>query len=110
WVRQIATGSEVQVVPPRKAGLGGVRFSPNGDYVFYLAIDPDAGPVSALERVPTLGGPSRRLASDVGYGLHLTRDGKSVCFLRDKPKAAESSAIVRGLEQGQESTLATLAM
>ena len=109
WVRQIATGSEVQVVPPRKAGLGGLRFSSNGDYVLYIVFDPDAGPVSALERVPTLGGPSRRLASNVGYVFSLTRDGKSICFVRWKTKSDESSAIVRDLEQGQEKTLATLA-
>ena len=110
WVRQIATGSEVQVVPPRKAGLGRPSLlAERGLSSSTSSASPDAGPVTTLERVPTLGGPSRRLASDVGYGFSLTRDGKSICFVRWKAKSDESSAIVRDLEQGQEKTLATLA-
>jgi Tol biopolymer transport system component len=109
WVRQIATGSEVQVVPPRKAGLGFLNFSPNGDYLYYLAMEADNPALTTLERVPTLGGPSRKMASDVGFGFRLTRDGKSVGFVRAKPRSAETAAIVRDLEQGQEQTLGTVA-
>ena len=108
WVRQLATGSEVQVVPARPSPIGGLRFSPSGDYLFYLVLSEGSGLETTLERVPTLGGPSRKLASDVGYGLSLTPDGKSVCFLRAKPKSGEMSAIVRDLEQGQERTLGTV--
>ncbi len=109
WVRQIATGSEVQVVPPREAGVVALRFSPNGDYVYFLVIEPDRPGLTTLERVPVLGGPSRKLFSDVGYGFNLTQDGKSVCFIRAKTKSGESSAMVRDIEQGQEKTLATVA-
>jgi eukaryotic-like serine/threonine-protein kinase len=108
WVRQLSTGSEVQVVPPRKERLGPIRFSHDGDFVLFLAMSPDGGPVTTLERVPTLGGPSRKIASDVGYVFSPTPDGKSVSFVRPKVKTDESSAIVRELEQGQEKTLATV--
>lgn len=108
WVRQIATGSEVQVVPPRKAALGFLNFSPNGDYIYYLVMEPDKPGLTTLERVPTLGGPSRRLVSDVGYGFSLTQDGKGVGFVRPRAKSGETAAIVRDLEQGHETTLGTL--
>ncbi len=109
WVRQIATGSEVQVVPPRNVGVISLRFSPNGDYVYYLVVEQDGPGLTTLERVPTLGGPSRKLFSDVGFGFSLTQDGKSVCFVRAKTKSGETSAMVRDIEQGQETTLATVA-
>ncbi len=109
WVRQISTGSEVQVVPPRKAWVPALHFSPNGDYVYYLVMDQDRPGMTTLERVPVLGGPPRKLFSDLGYGFNLTPDGKSVCFIRTKTKTGESSAMVRDLEQGQEKTLATVA-
>ena len=108
-VRQLSTGSEVQVVPPRKERLGPIRFSRDGEFVLFLATSPDGGRATTLERVPTLGGPSRKLASDVGDVFNLTRDGKSVDFVRTKVKSNESSAIVRDLEQGQEKTLASVA-
>ncbi len=109
WVRQLATGSEVQVVPPRRSPIGGLRFSPSGDYLFYLVAGEAGGLDTTLERVPTLGGPSRKIVSDVGFGISLTPDGKSVGFLRPKLKSGEMSAIVRDLEQGQERTLGTVA-
>ncbi len=109
WVRQIATGSEVQVVPPREVGVISLRFSPNGDYVYYIVIEPDRPGLTTLERVPTLGGPTRKLFSDVGFGFSLTQDGKSVCFVRAKTKSAETTAMVRDIELGQEKTLATVA-
>ena len=108
-VRQLSTGSEVQVVLPRKERLGPIRFSRDGDFVLFLATSPDGGPVTTLERVPTLGGPSRKLASDLGFSFSLTRDGKSVSFVRTKVKSNEQSAVVRDVEQGQETTLASVA-
>jgi len=109
WIRQVATGSEVQVVPPRKEFVAVPRFSATGDYVFFLGQDPDHPTMASLERVPTLGGPSTVVASDVGYRFSVTRDGKSVCFVRSNPKSGKASAIVRDLESGQEKTLATVA-
>jgi Tol biopolymer transport system component len=110
WVRQISTGSEVQVVPPRKERFGSVQFSRDGEFVLFLATSPDGGPVTTLERVPTLGGPSRKLASDLGFGFSLSRDGRSIGFLRERVKSKESLAIVRDLQQGQEKILATVAL
>lgn len=109
WVRQVSTGSEVQVVPPRKDFVAFPRFSANGDYVFFLSQDPDHPTILSLERVPTLGGPATRVASDVGYGFSVTRDGKGIGFVRTDPKSGKGSAIVRDLESGTERTLATLA-
>ncbi len=109
WIRQVATGSEVQVVSSRKEYVGSPRFSASGDYLFFLSQNPDQPMTATLERVPTLGGPATRVASDVGYGLNVTRDGRSVGFLRFSPSSGKVSAIVLDLESGQEKTLETLA-
>jgi Tol biopolymer transport system component len=108
WVRQVTTGSEVQVVPPRKEFVGVPRFSVTGDYVFFLAEDPDRPTTASLERVPALGGPSTRVTHDVGYGFSLTPDGKGVGFVRPNFQSGKQTAIVRDLESGQEKTLATV--
>ena len=109
WVRQLSTGSEAQVVPPRKEPMRSLHFSRDGDFILFLTWSQDGSPVTTLERVSTLGGPSRKLASDLGFGFNLTRDGKSIGFVRAKVKTNEQSAIFRDLEQGQEKTLATVA-
>jgi len=109
WVRQISTGSEVQVVLPRKKSLSPERFSPNGDYVLFGAEDLDRPGFVAVEQVSTLGGPSRKLLSVLASAGSVSLDGRRVCIVRENPKSAEWSAIVRDIETGQEKTLATIA-
>jgi Tol biopolymer transport system component len=57
WMKQIATGSEAQVVPP---GTGNFRyrptFSPDGNYIFYQHSDPENEDETLLYSVPSLGG------------------------------------------------------
>jgi serine/threonine protein kinase/Tol biopolymer transport system component len=109
WVRQVSTGSEVQVVLPRKKVLEAERFSSNGDYVLYSAEDLERPGFVALEQVSTLGGPSRKLLSVLASDANVALDGRRVCIIRENLKSAESSALVRDIETGQEKTLATIA-
>ncbi|MGH7681765.1 MAG: protein kinase domain-containing protein, partial [Candidatus Eiseniibacteriota bacterium] len=37
WVRQVATESDVQVLPPQKDEMRSLRFTPDGNYLYYLS-------------------------------------------------------------------------
>jgi hypothetical protein len=54
-VRQVATGSDVQVLAATE-GLQSPSFSPDGNYLFYLAVKPDARTYRTLFQIPSLGG------------------------------------------------------
>jgi eukaryotic-like serine/threonine-protein kinase len=81
WLRQVATGSNVQIVPPTLgARYGGLTFTPDGNYLVYVV-----GPVAAphdLYRVPVLGGQSTKLLEGVGTAVAFSPDGKRMAFLR----------------------------
>jgi len=111
WVRQISSGSEVQVVPPQKEGMGVVRFSPNGDYLLYGGEDPTHPGFVTLNQVSTLGGQPRRLVSIQASGRvgSVSLDGKRLCIDHVNQKSSEESAILRDIDTGQEKTLATIA-
>ncbi len=109
WVRQISSGSEVQVVLPQKESLAVGRFSPNGDYLLYGSDDPTHPGFVALNQVSTLGGQPRKLLSVHASGGGLSLDGKRLCLVRENQKSAEWSVIVRDIDTGQEKTLATIA-
>ncbi len=81
WVRQVATTSDVQIVPPSESVYVGLTFSRDGNFIYYVmgaANDPRA----TLYQVPTLGGGSRKLISDVESSVASSPDGQRMAFLR----------------------------
>ena len=108
-VRQIATGSDLEVVPSEEGLFEGLSFSPDGNYLFYLKRRRDAPNYRALMQVASLGGPSRERAFDVDSKVTFAPDGKRFAFVRGEPQKHHSLLIVRDLDGGQEKVLATIA-
>ncbi len=91
WVRQVATGSDVQIVPPQEAITSGPTFSPDGEYLYFLTRDPDNTIYNAVFQVPTLGGATRKILFDIDSAAAFSPDGKRISFVRglpDKPHPA----------------------
>jgi eukaryotic-like serine/threonine-protein kinase len=83
WVTQLATGSDVQVVPPQPGGFDyGMRFTPDGNYIFYTNSAKDNPEVVDLYSVPSLGGVTRRVLTDVASAPAFSPDGKQIAFKR----------------------------
>jgi Tol biopolymer transport system component len=76
-VKQIATSSEVTVVPPRDNYYGmSEAFTPDGNYLYYVHSDPANANVSNVYAVPSLGGPSRKIVTDVNSAVALSPNGE----------------------------------
>jgi eukaryotic-like serine/threonine-protein kinase len=82
WVKQIATGSEAQVVPPGPGWFLNRRptFSPDGNYIYYEHTDPQNENEEVLYSVPSLGGTSQRILDDLGTPVAFSPDGKQIVF------------------------------
>jgi serine/threonine protein kinase/Tol biopolymer transport system component len=107
-VRQVATGSDVEVLPTRDAGLEGPTFSPDGNYVFYLARRPDNLNYRGLFEVASLGGTPRERVFDVDSRACFSPDGKRIAFWRHVNLEKQSRLIVFDLDGSKESVLARL--
>jgi Tol biopolymer transport system component len=76
WVRQLATGSAIQIVPPAPLSeLHAGRFAPDGRSVYYNSS-------YALYQVPVLGGTPRKLLSNIIGSLTFSPDGRHIAFHR----------------------------
>jgi len=107
-VRQVATGSDVEVLPTQDATLESPAFSPDGNYVFYLTRRPDNPTYRALFRVPSLGGTPQERVFDVDSRVSFSPDGRQVAFWRGVPQKQEALLILLDLEGSKERTLVTI--
>lgn len=103
WVRHVAAPTSVRVAGPAATEYGSVTFAPDGDSVYYVALDRDKGD-TVLYRVPVLGGPSSMAAYDTGP-IDFSPDGKQIAFVR--PDKTESRLLVANADGTNERTLAT---
>ncbi len=105
-VKQVATGSEVTVVPPQ-AGFfgGGATFTPDGNYLYYDHADPKNGNTFNLYGVPALGGASRQIASDVGSPVSFSPDGKRMVYRRTIQDKGEDELLIANADGSNEQVI-----
>lgn len=80
WLRQLTTGKTVPVIPVAEELLLAVRFSKDGDFIYYL--HQPKGDSLQLSRVSTLGGSSTKLLSDLHGGYDFSPDETQIAFVR----------------------------
>ena len=93
WLRQVATASNVQIVPNQEAAYKGVAFSPDGDYLYYN-VYPAGQNLGSLYQVPVLGGGARKIIEDIDSAPSFSPDGKRFAFLRGAPDIATTHIMV----------------
>src|SRR5712672_3040979 len=101
-MRQLATGSDAQILPPQKAVPKGLAFTPDGDYLYFLSPDPDREGYTALFEIPTLGGTPRKRTYDIDSRATFSPDGKRICFFRGVPQKRQEQLVIFDLGKGTE--------
>jgi len=105
-MRQVSAYSdEKQIAPPRDVNYGGLTFSTNGDYIYYVATEKNG--VATLYQMPALGGAARKLIVDIDTSITLSPDGRQFAFDRGYPDRGEDALIVANADGTGERKLAT---
>lgn len=78
-ITELATASDLRVVPPSTAGYSGLSFSPDGTFLYYLE---DRAETGTLYRVSKLGGGQRKILENVNTAVTFSPDGGSMAFVR----------------------------
>ena len=91
WIRQVSTSSLVRLVQPENGGYLGTTFSPDGDWVYYVATLERNNFVATLYRIPVLGGTSTKVLDHVWSPVTFSPDGKQFAFVR---KTQEDSTLM----------------
>ncbi len=84
WLRQVATSSNVTIVPAADVRYGGLTFTPDGNYIYCVSRPPKAV-ANDLVVLPVLGGAPRMLVHDVDSAVTFSPDGSQIAFVRQNP-------------------------
>ena len=82
WIRQISTNSLVRLVPPENGGYLGTTFSPDGEFIYYVATLGRNNFVPTLYRIPVLGGSPTKVLDRVFSPVGFSPDGRQFAFVR----------------------------
>jgi len=106
WIKQIMTGSNVNVVKPGDAaGFDGMTFSPDGNFVYFNA-NMGRSEKPTVYRVPTLGGTPVRFLTDALF-LRFSNDGKFISFRRPTATEVKETVFVANADGSNEREMVT---
>jgi serine/threonine protein kinase/Tol biopolymer transport system component len=105
WLRNVATNSNTQVMPPEPLQYLGLRFSPDGNYLYFVRGEQGQG-LEYLYRAPVLGGTPQKLITDVDSNITFSPDGRRLAyFVNNNPEKGKFRLVVYSLETGEGKTL-----
>ncbi len=108
WVRQVATGSDIQVLAPDVVQYQALAMSPDGNYVYFSRSDKTTVNFNYLYAMPVLGGAPRQLIKDVDTAPTWSPDGKKFAFVRGEPSDSRMLVCIANNDGSGESVVAKL--
>jgi Tol biopolymer transport system component/DNA-binding winged helix-turn-helix (wHTH) protein len=101
WVRQAATANNVQIVAPAEVQYFGMTFSPDGNYIYYVAAPKSASKAVAYQ-LPVFGGTPQKVMEDVDAPIAVLPDGSQMAYIRFLPAKGEDDLLVAKIDGSGE--------
>jgi len=110
WLRQVAGGQPITLVPEIERPILGLTFAPDGLAIYFVTIGRD-DPQGALYRVPALGGTATKLLTGIVSPVTFAPDGRRLAFIRfegrPEEKSEGNSLVVADITGGSERIVLT---
>ncbi|MGH9735463.1 MAG: protein kinase domain-containing protein [Candidatus Acidiferrales bacterium] len=107
WLRNVPTKSDTEILPPEtNRYMHYLRFSPDGNSIYFLGWPPSGTGSGTLFRMPVLGGTPQQILDHVDGGLSFAADGRHISFFREDPSTPRQGQIVfADLDTGKQSVV-----
>jgi Tol biopolymer transport system component/DNA-binding winged helix-turn-helix (wHTH) protein len=108
WLYQVATRSEVQILPADAVGFEGLTFSPDGNHIYYVRADKNDPGFKYLYVMPLLGGSNRLLIKDIDSPVGFSPDGQRFVYTRGAPPRNSTDVRIANSDGGGDRLLTTI--
>ena len=105
WVQQLATGSNVQILPPDQVRFVALSFTPDGNYVMFVRSDKSTTNFHYLYRIPALGGTAQQLIRDVDSAPTFSPDSSHIAFVRGVIQPLSNQILIANADGSGERVL-----
>ena len=107
-VRQVATGSDVQILPPDEVVIWGLTFTPDANYIDFVRSEKPNFTDTFLYRIPALGGtPHLAMQGGIDFGSSYSPDGRQFAFLRVNSDTGKADVLVAKADGTDQRLLAS---
>lgn len=107
-MRQLGSGGDAEVLPPDAVYFVGLAFSPDGNYLYFARSDKDLFDYRYLYVMPALGGPERKLITDIDSAPSFSPDGRQFVFTRGIPTKNQVEVRIANADGTGDHLLATM--
>ncbi len=110
WLQQVATSTAVKILGPVSHPLlEGLRFTPDGNYFYYIEEEP-GGETQSLYMLGVTGGSPQRIVSNIDdwSAVDISSDGKQIVYTRRNLKNSEYYLLTANADGTGERRLLTL--
>ncbi|MDQ3472989.1 MAG: hypothetical protein M3447_04550, partial [Acidobacteriota bacterium] len=104
WLRQVATGTDLQLTQPEDISYFSMTISPDGNFLYY-AYGGTTIQNRELYRMPVVGGTPRKVVDDIGSPIGFSPDGKQIAFVRSRLRGGMRSGVRGGIIEGESAMM-----
>ncbi len=101
WIRQVSTTNNIAITQPTDDLIGGLTFSPNGDFLYYLLMKHGTNKID-LYQISILGGNPKMIMSHVNSRISFSPDGKQYAFITDSAETDTYLAVAEADGSGKK--------
>jgi eukaryotic-like serine/threonine-protein kinase len=106
WLRNVATASDTQVIPPSASTYRSPTFSPDGNYIYFRKAQNAINSDYNLYRAPVLGGTPQTVVRDIDSDIAFSPDGKRMAYDRSNdPEIGKTRLLIADLSGNDEKIL-----
>ena len=108
WLREVSSGSDVQIVPSEEPDFRGLTFSPDGNSIYFIRERKESYSWKDLYAMPILGGSYHLLTRDIDTPVSFSPDGRQFVYTRGVGPPDANEIRVASADGSQDHLLATL--